>query len=281
MAAPGGQLARRVGVALVGIPVAVALAYLGGYWLAALLAVIAGLAAWEFGVMHRRSGVGAEPRVAALLALALVLSAALAPPGTFVVWATLLALVAGAALMLRTAPESGPGQTVMTTLFAAAYAGVPLGMALWLRFLTGKGSDWRGAAIFFLPIAATWLGDTAAYFGGKALGRHKFAPLISPAKTWEGAITGFLAATGGAWLFAALTAPLVRWTLGPLELVGLGAVLATAGQVGDLFESRFKRDCRVKDSSNLLPGHGGFLDRLDSLLFVFPTAYAYLRAVGI
>jgi phosphatidate cytidylyltransferase len=275
----GGELAKRVGVAAVGIPITLVLGYMGGYWLAALVAVFAGVAAWEFCGMYRVHGVPSSAVVAGTLAVAYVLIAASTTPGSFAVWATILTLGVATVVMLRTPPELGPGQAVVTTIFGAAYTGVLLSYVVWLRaFDTAPGI--RGAAIVFLPVAVTWLGDSAAYFTGKAIGRHKLAPVISPKKTWEGAIGGFVVTAGTALLYVELTRPLVGWTMSTAAILGLGAVVAVAGQLGDLVESRFKRDCGVKDSSKLLPGHGGALDRVDSLLFVMPTAYAYLRLVA-
>lgn len=280
MAGSFGELAKRVAVALIGIPLTVALAYMGGYWLAGLIAAFAGLAAWEFCRMYRQKGVAAAPVVAGLLAALYVLMAVALPPIEFTTWAVIVTLVVAAGESIRRAPESGPGLTVVVTVFAACYTGLLLAFAVWLRALD-IALDWGGAAIVFLPVAITWLGDTAAYFVGKAIGRHKLAPVISPKKTWEGAIAGLLATMGGALLWIELTGGLVPWTMGAAQALGFGAVASLAGQVGDLFESRFKRECGVKDSSNLIPGHGGFLDRIDSLLFVFPVAYAYLMVVGL
>lgn len=281
MARSGGELAKRVGVALIGIPVAVGLVFLGSYPLAGFLVLLASAAAWEFATLYRESGAPAVPPVAAALAAAYVLLAAALSPGTFMVWATVVTLVVAATLAMAAAAEARPGAMVMASVFGALYSGVTLAFALWLRGEGGAAPGLAGAAVLMLPVAITWLGDTAAYSVGKAIGRHKMAPLISPKKTWEGAIAGFIATAGGALLYAVLTRSLVPWTMSAGELLGLGAVLAVAGQAGDLFESRFKRDCGVKDSSGLLPGHGGILDRLDSLLFVFPVAYAYLGIVGV
>ncbi|UCC73088.1 MAG: phosphatidate cytidylyltransferase [Gemmatimonadota bacterium] len=281
MARSGGELGKRVGVALIGIPVAVGLVYTGGYWLAGFLALMASLAAWEFASMYRGSGVPAAPRAAAVLALAYVLLTAALSAEAFSVWAALVTLVVAATLAIAAAAEARPGLGVMVSLFGAAYTGGLLAFAVRLRAEGGDAPGLAGAAVVMLPVAITWLGDTAAYSVGKAVGRHKMAPVISPKKTWEGAIAGFVAALGAAPLYVALTRSLVPWTISAGELLGLGAVLAVAGQAGDLFESRFKRECGVKDSSGLLPGHGGMLDRLDSLLFVFPVAYAYLRIVGV
>lgn len=280
MTRSGGDLAKRVAVALIGIPVTVVLAYLGGYPLAVLVAAFASLAAWELCVMYR-GRVTASAGVAAALALIYVVSAVHVPPESFVLWATALTLSVGAVLMLRVAPNPQPGLSVMVTLFAAAYSGVLLAFAIWLRAMEGAAPSWRGAAVVLLPVAIIWIGDTAAYFVGHAIGRRKLAPRISPNKSWEGAVAGFLATAGGALVWIELTQPLVSWTLGVWHALGFGAAVAVAGQVGDLFESRFKRECGVKDSSGLLPGHGGVLDRMDSLLFGFPIAYLYLRLVGV
>ncbi|NIN70896.1 MAG: hypothetical protein GTO46_02950 [Gemmatimonadetes bacterium] len=281
MARSGGELAKRVGVALIGIPVAVGLVYLGGYWLAGFVALLAMAAAWEFAVMHRASGVPAAPPVAAGLAAAYVLLAATRSLETYLVSVTLVTLVLIAALAIVAAAQARPGALVMSSVFGALYTGATLGFALRLRAEGGVAPGLAGAAVLMLPVAITWLGDTVAYFVGKAIGRHELAPVISPKKTWEGAIAGFFATAGGALLYVALTRSLVPWAMSAGELLGLGALVAVVGQAGDLVESRFKRECGVKDSSGLLPGHGGILDRLDAMFFVIPFAYAYIAVLGV
>lgn len=276
----GVDLAKRVGVALVGIPVAIGLGYLGGYWLAAFLALLAALAAWELFSMNAGCGLHCFPRTGSTLALVFVLLAA-AGADRFALRATLVTLVLATPVMLRASADSKPGLAAALTVFGAIYTGGLIAFALWLRDLGGAGHDWRGAGVLFLPIAVTWIGDTAAYAVGKTVGRRPFAPTISPRKTWEGAIAGLLAGALVAPLYVEVTRPLVDWTLTAGGAVGLGVLASIAGQAGDLVESRFKRDCGVKDSSDLLPGHGGMLDRLDSLLFVLPVSYAYLRALGV
>jgi phosphatidate cytidylyltransferase len=118
------------------------------------------------------------------------------------------------------------------------------------------------------------VGDTAAYFVGRGIGRWKMTPHISPNKTWEGAAANFL----GALLVAAVFG---YWAMGipPAHMLAMAAVGSAAGQIGDLFESSWKRSAGVKDSGSLLPGHGGLLDRVDSALFTMPVVYAYLRLV--
>ena len=120
----------------------------------------------------------------------------------------------------------------------------------------------------------TFASDTAAYFVGKGLGRHKLAPLISPGKTWEGTIGGLVGAVLFSLLFT-LSTPFslpIEWG----EALLLGLLVSVFGQIGDLLESLFKRYVGVKDSGKLIPGHGGFLDRMDSIVFAGAVVYYYL-----
>ncbi len=131
----------------------------------------------------------------------------------------------------------------------------------------------HGSHLIILILAISFMGDTGAYFSGRFLGRHKLYPSVSPKKTWEGAIGGLFASAGGA-------AVAHFWFLPELPLVHgliLGAVLGALGQAGDLCESMLKRAYDVKDSGNILPGHGGMLDRIDALLFAAPGLYLFVR----
>jgi phosphatidate cytidylyltransferase len=136
---------------------------------------------------------------------------------------------------------------------------------------------WEGGRFYiFFIFAVIWLGDTTAYYVGKNLGRHKLAPDISPNKTVEGALAGLAGSVMGAFIAK-------WWFLGQLssrDAFILGALLGLAGQLGDLSESLVKRSAAVKDSGNIIPGHGGFLDRLDSLIFAAPVLYYYIIAFG-
>jgi len=130
------------------------------------------------------------------------------------------------------------------------------------------------ALIFFL--IATWVGDSGAYYVGKNLGRHRMAPRISPNKTWEGLVAGIVTTFGAAAVMKLLFLEL-PW----VHTMALAAILAVAGPLGDLVESQLKRDTGVKDSSGLIPGHGGLLDRTDSLFFAAAPALGYLVLVGL
>lgn len=133
----------------------------------------------------------------------------------------------------------------------------------------GAGLPW-----IVLLLAATWLGDTGAYFAGRFLGRHKLFERVSPKKTWEGVIGGVVAGIGGAcivqWSFGM---PHVSW----VHIVIIGALLPAVGVMGDLVESQLKRAFNVKDSGWVMPGHGGLLDRIDALLFSAPALWAYIQ----
>lgn len=140
---------------------------------------------------------------------------------------------------------------------------------------------WKCAALIhayspkwlLFALGINWVGDICAYYGGRAFGRHKLAPSISPGKTWEGAVSSLVASGVLGYVFLLQLLPQVP----PVHAIVLSAVVNAAGQAGDLAESAFKRGSEVKDSGSLLPGHGGFLDRFDSSLFTMPAVYLYLR----
>jgi phosphatidate cytidylyltransferase len=150
------------------------------------------------------------------------------------------------------------------TIAGILYIGWLLSHLVALRGLD-DGRNW-----VFLALLATFGSDTAAYFAGRALGRHKLAPNISPGKTWEGTIAGFLGAIIISLLFTMLL-PIVYW-----QAIVLGLLISIFGQLGDLVESLLKRNMGVKDSGKLLPGHGGALDRIDSVVFAGVVVYYYV-----
>ncbi len=128
-----------------------------------------------------------------------------------------------------------------------------------------------GPPLLLFSLVITWIGDTAAYFVGRAIGRHPFAPHLSPKKTWEGAIASFL----GSILVAVLVKYFGKVNVALVHLIGMAAAGNVAGQAGDLLESAYKRSAGVKDSGALLPGHGGILDRIDALILAIPVVWYY------
>lgn len=208
----------------------------------------------------------AFPRVVAGVA-AMVCCAALGGWGAPIEAVLLAALVAVAAMAVgagRVGPETVRG--VAAALFAPIYLGLPLGALVAVRTFHGR----EAVLVLMLVIMAS---DTAQYYGGRLLGRRALAPAISPSKTIEGGIAGVVTAPIVMWLFGQ------RWLPGvsAANLILLGATVAALGIVGDLFESLLKRSAGVKDSSGLIPGHGGLLDRIDSWLFAAPAYYVFLR----
>lgn len=184
--------------------------------------------------------------------------------------AALSAIVAGAALtILLGGTESRDGLAAMGILgLAIPYFAIPPIGLYWLQAL----DPWLLLAL----LAIVWLGDTAAWAFGKAVGRHKLAPRISPKKTWEGSAAGLAAGLAAIAVWSLLRLGEVR-----LDLMAIGMLTAVAAQLGDLVESMIKRGAGVKDSSNLLPGHGGFYDRLDAMLLATPVYVVGLHALGV
>ena len=157
------------------------------------------------------------------------------------------------------------GQHAITSAFALIYIAVPLGMLVAIH-------DRFGAWATLLLIATVVVSDSLQYYSGRTLGRRPLAPTISPKKTVEGAVGGIVAGT----VFMAAAGPFVFPSHSRAGLAILGLVIVVMGIIGDLFESRLKREANVKDSSTLIPGHGGVLDRIDALLFVIPVFFLYV-----
>jgi len=163
--------------------------------------------------------------------------------------------------------------TIAATVLGAMWVGSGLGHLILLRDI---GDDYLGRLSIFTVLLAVWAGDTVAYFVGRLVGRHKLAAVMSPGKTWEGFVAGFAASMLVAFfaLYQDRAQFLAIW-----EALVLGAVVAVAGTIGDLFESAVKRDMQVKDTGRLLGGHGGVLDRIDSLLFAAVAGYYTIVAL--
>ena len=173
------------------------------------------------------------------------------------------------ATMVFVTLRPGPDISRAADRFGRYVAG--LGWLAFLPFLVELRRLEHGLAWIFLVMTISWCGDTGGYFAGKFLGRHKLYPRISPKKTWEGVFGGMALATLGVFIVRAVGLP----SLTPLDCVALGVLLCGAGVLGDLSESMLKRSFDVKDSGWIMPGHGGILDRIDSILFVTPLLYGY------
>lgn len=276
------ETTTRFLVAAVGVPIAVGVVYLGGWALAGLLALISALAAQEFYRMAARKGAVPLVVIGSLLAAAFVLLSALAPElgpdlagfAPLIIVGTLA--IATTAIWTR-GVEGQPLLSTSATVFGAIYTGALLSHGVFLRHLPGIQGPWHGTAIVFAPVLLTWASDTFAYFVGRRWGTRKLIPRVSPGKTVQGALGAIVGtvAVAIAYSFLLRSFPTYRMSVGAAVLFGL--LISVAAQVGDLAESLLKRDAGVKDSGTLLPGHGGALDRFDSLFFTLPIAYLFFR----
>jgi phosphatidate cytidylyltransferase len=284
------NLVRRVGFAVVAIPLALLIVWYGALPLALLLAVAGALGTRELFDLAERveirparalgiaSAAAIAPLVYATLAAADVRAAVVAAwPYAAAIW--LIAVLTWA--LAARAPTERPLEAAAVTVLAVGYAGGLPAFLLAIRHGGFERQSWAGAWLVFFPLVVTWVVDTAAMFGGRAIGGPKLAPTVSPGKTRSGSVAGVAGGLLVAPLFGAAIFPRVGIQIPLWQLLAIAAVLGIIGQAGDLAESLFKREAGVKDSSHLIPGHGGVLDRLDSLYFVVPVAAAMYRLFGI
>lgn len=287
-----GELKKRFIVAGIGIPIVVVAVYIGRWAMGPALAFFAGGAAWEFYRLAERRGVRPMRLPGVVAAAALVLIAMLLPSVALaapVLWTASVVLLLALALLAiwERGVEGQPLLAVAVTSLGAFLPGGAMAYALFLRHLNVGANTtdishetWRALAGFALvayPLAVTWMTDSAAFFAGKRWGRRRLIPSVSPGKTVVGAVAGLFGGVVGGWAVTQLLC--VAWLEIPLSPV-LGAtgglLIAAVSQAGDLAESVWKREAGVKDSGTFFPGHGGILDRLDSLLFTIPTSYWWL-----
>ena len=279
------ELGRRVAVSVAGIPLVLTALYLGGWWFGVVLAAVAMIATAElFGLVAARGG---RPfGVAGMAASGAIVLLATAEPTPGGAGAYILAVLVALVLITLTAsvwlrwPVGEPQAAVAATLLGSVYVGGTLAFAVFLRHLPATylpppvSSSWSAMGFVLLPLLAVWVGDSAAFFAGHAWGRRKLFPVVSPGKTVAGGIAGLIGSTvAGVVVSAGVGVPLPTGAL-------VGAVIGVTAPLGDIAESVLKREAGVKDSGRILPGHGGLLDRMDSLLFSFPVTYGVLALLG-
>ncbi len=266
---------KRVVTAVVLIPLVLFLVFLGPRWqwvFTLFVAAVAALAAWEFLGLTEKAG-ASPPRVAVLVALLALFAVNFEwPDRTAAIFGILSLALLVYCTFLR------PVEQVMADASASIFCLLYIGFTL--IALPTLHEEANGASLLAFLFCVVWAGDIAALYVGRAWGRHKLAPRISPNKTWEGAlgsVAGSLLAAGGLLGLAEL---LEQWDSSKLSYPGdfwywlvLAVVVNVAAQVGDLAESALKRSAGVKDSGNLLPGHGGVLDRIDALLLAAPVLW--------
>jgi len=277
-------MARRVAVAAVGIPTALALVHVGRWPLVVALSVFAALGALELFRLAEARGLRpfrALGAVAAAMVPVVVyglLRGAVNPRWLGFAGVGWLIVVMAAAVVRRP-PAAGPLAAIATTAIAPLYTGLIAGVLLFRH--GAVTAPWAATWLVFLPLVVVWVCDSVAMAAGSAIGGPKFAPTVSPNKTWAGTIAGSIAGALVGPLFVALFLRPVGVVLAPAWAALFGFVVASVGQIGDLAESLLKREAGVKDSGGVFPGHGGVLDRFDSLYWALPTGAALLTAFGI
>ncbi len=288
------NLAKRVLVAIVAIPIIIYIAF-KPYSLLGLAIIVGLLAVHEFYGLMKAKGFVPQSLLGMVLSASIILTFAhfRLPINPSIELLPLVLILGVLAIFIAELVKGYPNPSVQisVTLAGALYVGVGLGGLYGVHeyfyvhaaenTLSSDPSMVSSQAGYFViaMLASIWICDSAAYFVGSAIGKHKIAVKISPNKSWEGGIAGLIAAIA-AWVIG-------RMYIGGLQevsittAIAMGVIAGGFGQVGDFAESMLKRDVGVKDSSNLIPGHGGVLDRIDSILFVAPLTYVYLQIFGI
>jgi phosphatidate cytidylyltransferase len=285
---PSHNLMQRIAVAVVAIPLVVGMIWLGGWPLAATLALLGVLGAREIYDFARRQGIEPLERTGWIAAAGIPLLAYWAKSSE-THWAepalylgAIWLMVTMAIAMARRGPAGRPLTSVSVTLFGCVYASGMLAFLIAIRH--GSGAATRPLAYVLLtvfPLVITWICDTAAMAVGTAVGGPRLAPILSPNKTHAGAVGGTLGGLITALALGKFVLNRQGWSFSPGQLLLFGLAVSIVGQIGDVAESLFKREAGLKDSSSLIPGHGGVLDRLDSLYFVIPTAAGLYRMFGV
>ena len=265
----GGVL--RVLTALVGAPIVLFAAYLGGPWFTGLVALIGLAAMFEVGRMFEAAN------VPPFWPVAFVLAVGVATRFLFPGWTYLSAAAAVAALAGLPFIKSGRlPERAAVTLFVVVY---PVWLLTFLVMIReGVGIDRSGDELMrvtILLILLVWASDTFAYYSGRLIGTRPFFPSISPKKTWEGFFGGMIGTVAVAVAAKVLVLVALSWP----EIAAIALIVTVLGPIGDLVESKLKRSFHTKDSGDILPGHGGFLDRFDAMLLCAPAVWLFLSVV--
>ena len=258
----------RILTSIVSLPILLAIIYFGKpfhFFLLLEFAIFIGL--YEFYRMIEKGGLGCYKWAGIILGILLSIA---------IFKGTYINLVIAASVIILFIVRIFEGNAsdnafsyVSNTVFGILYVSF---LMSYMGVIRNSGDN--GRELIFFVLLITWMGDTTAYYGGKGFGKHKLAPAISPKKTVEGAIIGLMGS-----IFGAIIAKLWFLDIGISNAVIAGILIGVSGQFGDLSESIIKRNLQVKDSGGIIPGHGGILDRVDSLLFSAPVFYYYWSLV--
>lgn len=269
------DLSGRVAIAILAAPVAIVMVWQGGELFALGLAVLGVIA---LGELYTLMGRVRPPALAGFVTLAALLAAALYGEPRHVIMVLVAAFPVTFFLALVRPGRANVSWAIAATMFGVLWVGLAMVHAIWLRELVIQQDGETiatGMGLVFDVLIATFLGDTFAYFVGRAYGRSQIAPLISPNKTLEGLVGGVVGGTLAFWCAGLYQDWLTGW-----DALLIGFLVAITAPLGDLFESLIKRDLEVKDTGRLFGAHGGVLDRLDAVFFTVVVGYYAAVALG-
>lgn len=264
--------ATRILVSVLSIPLILLASYYGGFFFLIFVSVIGAVAFYEFSgmVQHKNAYTGTLIGVFSVLAF---IADAYFNFFDFKTVATSIIVILFFYELFRNKESAifNIGSTLIGIFYIGLFASTIIEIREYFKY------DYENGGYLIISIlAAIWICDSAAFFVGKSIGKHKMFPRVSPKKSWEGAIAGFVFS-----ILAMITAKyLVLSFFSLFDAVIIGTCVGVLGQIGDLIESLLKRDAGVKDSSNIIPGHGGVFDRFDSLLYTAPVVYLYLNFIN-
>ena len=268
------NITQRVLVAIAAIPIIIAACYFGNLFFFLFVLAIALLAYYEFYSFVINKNTHVNIWFGELIIFALLLN----QYRFFISYQSLFLVIVFLISLVELFRNNGSAIiNIGATLLGIFYIGLFSSAIIGIReFYSGEVRYYDGGYLIISILVTIWICDSAAFYGGTAFGKHKLFPRVSPKKSWEGAIFGFIFA-----ILSMMTAHEILLNFVPLsEAIIFGIIIGTIGQLGDLVESLFKRDAGVKDSSSLIPGHGGLFDRFDSLLFVAPVIFLVLKYFG-
>jgi len=267
-----GNTAKRVLVSIIAIPVILAACYFGKIFFFILVLGIASISFYEFNILAKNKNAGTNLIAGEVSIFFLMLNQF----HFFISYFSLFLMIIFLISLLELFRNKGSAiLNIGVTFLGIFYIGIFSSSIIGIReFYSSNIEDYiRGGYLIISVLAAIWICDSAAFFGGTALGKHKISPRVSPKKSWEGAVFGFIFAILTMILAHEIVLNFLPW----IEILVIGIIIGTVGQIGDFVESLLKRDAGVKDSSNLIPGHGGIFDRFDSLLFSAPVILLTLK----
>jgi len=261
--------ATRIIVSVIAIPAIIAACYFGGYYFFAFVLGIGIISYYEFWLFIKNKDINANFFVGIISVGMIIVNSYKSFISLYPLLITILLVLTIVELFRN---KNSAIINLGTTLLGVLYFGLFASALLSIREIYQVNYT-QGGLLIISIFASIWICDSAAFFGGTALGKHKLMPRVSPNKSWEGAVFGLSFAVLAMVISKIIILDFLSW----LDGITIGLIVGIIGQIGDLIESLFKRDAGVKDSSTLIPGHGGIFDRFDSLLYSAPAVLLYIK----